>query len=343
MHIPHHDLVRLETALGILYAATSLRSLQLRVMRAAAALVGNQWVSYNEASALGGGDGFSLNTDEAPMKLHKILHALWHEHPTVHPARRVGRAGALTFTDCLERGEVERLPIYNEYYRVLGVKDQLVLFLDPGDRLLRCISISRDRANFAERERALVDLLRPHFDRAARHVSLLEHLTAREAVLVLTGEGVIEFVSDRAGRELRDACGPIGGEGALAPSALRRWLRAQLAAPLLPPVPLHLPVSDGVLVLRLATRAEGRCTIVVQRTRGDVRQEPWRRLTPREREILGWVGAGKSNPEIAAILQMSRRTVEKHMERVLAKLSLESRTQAIRVALEQDMGSETAP
>lgn len=51
-------------------------------------------------------------------------------------------------------------------------------------------------------------------------------------------------------------------------------------------------------------------------------------LTPRESEIARWVSAGKSNPEIALILNSRTRTVEKHMERILEKLGVENRTAA---------------
>lgn len=51
-------------------------------------------------------------------------------------------------------------------------------------------------------------------------------------------------------------------------------------------------------------------------------------LTPREREILKWIAAGKRNSEIACILQVSNRTVEKHVENLLGKLNVETRTSA---------------
>ena len=51
-------------------------------------------------------------------------------------------------------------------------------------------------------------------------------------------------------------------------------------------------------------------------------------LTGRESEIAEWVAAGKTNPEIAVILRISARTVEKHVERVLGKLGVENRTAA---------------
>ena len=52
------------------------------------------------------------------------------------------------------------------------------------------------------------------------------------------------------------------------------------------------------------------------------------RLTPREMEIAGWVGRGKTNSEIAVILRAKPRTIEKHMENILEKLGVENRTAA---------------
>jgi len=52
-------------------------------------------------------------------------------------------------------------------------------------------------------------------------------------------------------------------------------------------------------------------------------------LTPREREVLQWAAAGKTNVEIGAILDMSPRTVEKHFEHVFEKLGVETRMAAV--------------
>lgn len=50
-------------------------------------------------------------------------------------------------------------------------------------------------------------------------------------------------------------------------------------------------------------------------------------LTPREREIVGYVARGMTNKAIAAELYLSERTVETHVQRVLTKLGLVNRTQ----------------
>ncbi len=52
-------------------------------------------------------------------------------------------------------------------------------------------------------------------------------------------------------------------------------------------------------------------------------------LTEREREVLRWLARGKTDRDIAAILGTSPRTVQKHLERVYAKLGVETRTAAV--------------
>lgn len=54
-------------------------------------------------------------------------------------------------------------------------------------------------------------------------------------------------------------------------------------------------------------------------------------LTPREREVGLWMTQGKTNAEIALILGITRRTVEKHVERVFDKLGVMNRASAVLV------------
>lgn len=66
-------------------------------------------------------------------------------------------------------------------------------------------------------------------------------------------------------------------------------------------------------------------------------------LTPREREILGAMAAGKSNQEISSEFFVSEATVKTHVRRVLAKLGLRDRVQAVVFAYEYGIVIPGAP
>lgn len=105
-------------------------------------------------------------------------------------------------------------------------------------------------------------------------------------------------------------------------------------APRLPPVPLpdgrrlefhHVgQIEQDELLLRVTATDPKREEAVLRDRLG---------LTVREAEVLLWLGRGKSNRDIAEILVMSPRTVNKHLEGVFSKLGVENRASAAALAV----------
>jgi DNA-binding NarL/FixJ family response regulator len=56
-------------------------------------------------------------------------------------------------------------------------------------------------------------------------------------------------------------------------------------------------------------------------------------LTEREAEVLLWISYGKSNADISDVLEISPRTVQKHLERIYEKLGVETRAAAAAIAI----------
>lgn len=161
-------------------------------------------------------------------------------HPFTTHMLTTGDLSALRQSDFLSFQQLCRTGFYSEVQKPLGVR-YLLSTLCPGARENTLLSIARraSERDFSERDRTLVNALRPHLMRA---------------------------------RE------------------------------------------------RLATRRVGRD--------GQAPTLEELGLTAREIGVAVWLAAGKTNTEIARILDISARTVEKHVERVLDKLRVENRTAA---------------
>jgi DNA-binding response OmpR family regulator/DNA-binding CsgD family transcriptional regulator len=81
----------------------------------------------------------------------------------------------------------------------------------------------------------------------------------------------------------------------------------------------NVGLGETMLLLRLATNEAGHRLSDAA-------------LTPREAEVLSWLAKGKTNRDIADILGMSPRTVNKHLEHIFEKLGVETRTAAAALA-----------
>jgi two-component system nitrate/nitrite response regulator NarL len=102
------------------------------------------------------------------------------------------------------------------------------------------------------------------------------------------------------------------------------------------------PFDPGELIARvqraLRPSRNGRGT-ASGRVRAEVALET---LTPREREVLALLAAGRSSAQIAHDLLVTPRTLGTHIQHILAKLDVHTRTQAVVIAHQAELASPDA-
>jgi len=151
---------------------------------------------------------------------------------------------------------------------------------------------------------------------------------AREAVdlgglgvLLVDGRGRIAWHSPQAQRWLGEFFGDADAAA---------WLQGDADE-------TQHPHADGrALIARRLGRVGLGETMWLLRVRAAGESAPSRlataSLTPRETEVLSWIAKGKTNRDVADILGLSPRTVNKHLEHVFEKLGVETRAAAAALA-----------
>jgi DNA-binding NarL/FixJ family response regulator len=136
----------------------------------------------------------------------------------------------------------------------------------------------------------------------------------------------------------------IDSQGRIAwqsPQALQ-WLKRELSSAelsgLLGDTSKSIGLSDhpGLTLRNIGTVGLGETMLLLalgDNRNGDAARLEQASLTPRESEVLSWLAKGKTNRDIADILGMSPRTVNKHLEHIFDKLGVETRTAAVAIGI----------
>jgi DNA-binding response OmpR family regulator len=187
----------------------------------------------------------------------------------------------------------------------------------------------------------LLARIRVHLANARLAHSARAALDASGRYLLATDpSGGVLWCTPQTAKLLGLAFGDFHGEGYLLPANVQEWLHRRAhqdaksatdsialdidASPLKLKLSYVGQVASEEILLRLVEGEFENDNLVLKRKL---------QLTQRESEVLMWIARGKSNRDIAEILNLSPRTVNKHLEQIYAKLGVENRASAAALAV----------
>ncbi|HTX51193.1 MAG TPA: helix-turn-helix transcriptional regulator [Caulobacteraceae bacterium] len=338
----HLELRRFDAVLPRIYALRDQARFGAEVIALLPEVVACDTCTYNETDLTRGVNDYLTWPPSDGFPEHRaVFNRYMHQHPLYRAFARTGPRGAAKISDFVSLTQFSRSALYNEYFRRLGLRRQIGISvrLEGGGRGAS-IAFNRAGSDFDERDRARLNLLRPHLVQAAANAAAVSEIEADLALLtagmetlrlglaLLAPDGRVRRISMRLRRLLAACYGERSVAGGQLPEDVRNWARRAGRSGTRTPS-MVLPDQRGRIVLRLLPVAAGLLVLAEEpapaagplafATLG---------LTRREGEVLAWICRGKSNGEIAAILEISRRTVEKHAERIFPKLGVETRLAA---------------
>ncbi len=307
-------------------------------------------------SFLPGHDAFTPEMEEVPRR-H------WHEHPFTQNMP-LSLSTSVKISDFITQAELHQLEgLYQQFLRGMGCEDQMILFLPTippqnWHELLQressvvAFALNRTHQNFTERDRLILNLLRPHLFQAytnAQHYQKLQNdfsqlqqsLNYLSLVILDTG-GKVQFASPQA-LEWLETYFSRSSPSLQLPDLLWSWVKHQANCSAikgsLPQVrlPLRVQLEGKQLVIRLVVEPFGERYLLLleEQTLSMLKSLECLGLSQQETKVLAWVMQGKDNKAIAKHLSVCTSTVRKHLESIYRKLDVQSRTEAIAQALEK--------
>jgi DNA-binding CsgD family transcriptional regulator len=257
------------------------------------------------------------------------------DHPLLL-AHTAGRRPALRLSEAVEPRRLSHSELYGDLLHPSGVEYGIAIGVRAGRREVVVAGFGRTEREFSERDRDVLDLVRPGLEDALRAAAargrLVRALAANPptgtAVVVLDRYGEIEHSSLDAERWLAEHFGAAEHPGWL-PAPVAEWLA-------LPPRPALVSVRDGRRLTVHLLPGDPHVLLLEEEVTY-FRMDALDRLglTPRETEVLRAATAMEDEADIAWELFLSLHAVRERLARLEAKLGVRTAAEAVARALRE--------
>lgn len=351
-HLEHQDFEQLLLAISLLNSDSDPATLNNRTLQSVSLLISNEMIAFDAFGTDGDYNGslWYSPSETVSEEQIKIFGELVQEHPYFEEILFGQSPHAIKVSDRTSLGEFHRTALYNEFYKHYGGDTQLGVPLLVSENLRVTCTLLRLKNDFSHRECETLNLFAHHLISAFRNAQFINRLAiergklemALEAtkygVIVLNLELNVENQNPTAFKLLQKY---FESENGSLPEELRRYTthhKNLFFSPefYLPPPALEIKKSTSKLKVRLAFQSQAQIIILLLEEIKDPSLNELINLglTVREAEVLFWLGQGRSDGEIAFLLGISPRTVQKHNEHVFTKLGVETRSAAMLKVLE---------
>jgi len=244
-------------------------------------------------------------------------HPFWEN--VFHPQQPVRALSEMT-----SRKQWHRNPLYGEVFSPDGIEDQINMEVAGYPACFTTVNVLRGKRGFSKQEHELMSWLRPHLAQAFVNAALAESAGLASS----SPEHHWVAPVDMHGALIPDPSSPSFA----LPEPVRNWMAMHVRrfneGWMETTVEPYKHEKEGqTWIFTLARDLENSRYLLA------ARHLNWQQivapLTPRESEILYWVAAGKTNDEIAAILETSVNTIKTHLKRSYVKLGVENRIAAV--------------
>jgi DNA-binding CsgD family transcriptional regulator len=299
-------------------------------------LVPSDWLSYNEVDLSNPEKTLSVLKPESNdffQNLFPRFQQVAHQHPLIVRQMQSVDFPVHKISDFLSQESYHQLELYQDVYKPMGVEYQIAATIRLDPHHVTAFALSRRHTDYTERDRKILEMLRPHLVVAFNNIALTKtHLQlldgAELALRELSSATLIVDAQHKVIYHTGAGLQWIGGTSpGILPSGISDWLKKH-------PVNGHCETfhttsdSSEVCIRAVPTDSPDRRLLVLTRKNlslpGSTTPTDFG-LSKRQLEVAHWVREGKSNAEIAVILGISPRTVQKHIEHIFEKMGVETR------------------